>query len=346
MPAAFRIGLIGLGNVGGAVARRLSDEGEAVARAAGRPIQLDVIGVRNPKARLGPAPLIEADAVASRAGLDAVVELIGGIEPAHAYLSAALSAGRQVITANKQLIARHGPELARLGPLRFEASVASAIPIVQTLAETLAADEIRSVIGILNGTTNYMLGRMGHGASYDEALREAQSLGMAEADPSADVDGHDAAAKLAILTMLAFRKRIDPITIQRVGIRPTAGVDLARPGSSVRRVIKLIAAARCQGAQVIADVRPRTIPAESLFARVEGALNAIRVEAKYAGTLTLAGPGAGPDAAASAVISDLIRAARDQPATAGTVLARLADEPALAARPFGQEGITIAGIEL
>ena len=349
MPAPFRIGLIGLGHVGGALARRLTADGQSIARAAGRPIALDVIGVRKPESRIAPAPLVAAGAVVGTPGLDAVVELIGGLEPARTYISAALSAGRTVVTANKQLIARDGPELARLGPLRFEASVGSAIPIVETLAETLAADEVRGLIGILNGTTNFMLARMSKGASYEEALGEAQNLGMAEADPSADVDGHDAAAKLAILIMLAFRTRIDADTIRRSGIRPeTGGTPIGAGWSGYRpdRVIKLVAAAQHTGAQIFADVRPRTVPNASFFANVSGALNAIAVDAKYAGTLTLAGPGAGPDAAASAVISDLIRAARDLPAAAGTILAGLADVPALAARPFGPDGIEIAGIRL
>ena len=349
MPAPFRVGLIGLGHVGGALARRLTDDSERIAQTAGRPIALDVIGVRKPAARIAPARLVEAEAVASAPALDAVIELIGGIEPARAYVSEALKAGRQVVTANKQLIAQHGPELARLGPLRFEASVGSAIPIIETLAETAGADEIRGLAGILNGTTNFMLSRMSTGATYDEALREAQRLGLAEADPSADVDGHDAAAKLAILIMLAFRARVDAQTIDRVGIRPDAGSNEPRAGWSgdrPARVIKLIAAARRNGAQIIADVRPRAVADHSVFAHVDGALNAIAVDARYAGTLMFQGPGAGPDAAASAVISDLIRAARDIPAAAGAVLARLADQPALAARPFGADGIQMAGIGL
>jgi homoserine dehydrogenase len=349
MPAPFRIGLIGLGHVGGALARRLTDDHERIARAAGRPIALEMIGVRKPESRLGPAPLVEADAVPSAPGLNAVVELIGGIEPARGYINSALTAGRQVITANKQLIARHGPELARLGPLHFEASVGSAIPIIETLAETLAADEIHGLAGILNGTTNFMLGLMAKATAYDEALREAQRLGMAEADPSADVDGHDAAAKLAILIMLAFRARIDVDTIERIGIRPNGAADVQGTGWSgygPGQVIKLIAAARREGAQVFADVRPRPVRADSFFAQADGALNAITVEARYAGTMTLAGPGAGPDAAASAVISDLIRAAGEKPASAANVLGALADQPALAAGALGAEGIQIAGIGL
>ena len=353
MPAPFRIGLIGLGHVGGALARRLSDDQEAITRAAGRPIVLELIGVRRPESRLGPAPLVEADSVATAPGIDALVELIGGIEPARGYINSALTAGRQVITANKQLVARHGPELARLGPLRFEAAVASAIPIIETLAEALAADEIRSLAGILNGTTNFMLDRIATGESYDLALREAQRLGIAEADPTADVDGHDAAAKLGILIMLAFRQRIDADTIERVGIRNLEPPDLADTGrrgeaasEGRRSVTRLIAAARLDGKQIYADVRPRSVPWNSFLGSARGSLNAITVEARYAGTLTLAGPGAGPDAAASAVISDLIRAARHAPASAGSILGTLADQPALAARAWGADGIQIAGIGL
>jgi homoserine dehydrogenase len=240
-----------------------------------------------------------------------------------------------VITANKQLIAAEGPQLARLGPLRFEASVASAIPIVETLADTLAADRIGSIMGILNGTTNSILGAMDDGASYADALADAQRRGLAEADPSADVDAHDPAAKLAILAMLAFRRRIDPSHIERIGIR---GLEPAQVEAARRRgfVIKLIAAATTHDdATIEADVRPRLIPLDAPMARVHGAMNAISVDAEYAGALVFEGPGAGPDAAASAVLADLIRAAKDVPASAGSLLATLADTPAATVVPLG-----------
>ncbi|HXN58487.1 MAG TPA: homoserine dehydrogenase, partial [Candidatus Angelobacter sp.] len=181
--APYRIGMFGLGHVGGALARRLVEDADAITRAANRPIRLEAIVVARPQGRAAPAPLMTAEALIARPSLDAVVELVGGLEPAHTYIKNALSAGLEVITANKQVIAAHGPALARLGRLRFEASVASAIPIVETLAETLAPDRIRSIIGILNGTTNSILGAIGAGASYADALADAQRRGLAEADP-------------------------------------------------------------------------------------------------------------------------------------------------------------------
>jgi len=335
MRAPYRVGLLGLGHVGGALARRLIEDGERVASAAGRPIVLDAIAVARPEGRTAPAPLLPADAVLTRPHMDAIVELIGGIEPALTYICRALQSGLEVITANKQLIAARGPSLARLGPLRFEASVASAIPIVETLAETLAADRITSLMGILNGTTNSILDAMAEGADYADALADAQRRGLAEADPSADVDAHDPAAKLAILGMLAFRRRVDPSQIERVGIR---GLDQRQLVEARERglVVKLMAAARATGgASIEADVRPRLIPEGASLARVAGAMNAIAVDAAYAGTLELHGPGAGPDAAASAVLADLIRAARGTPPSAGELLASLADQPPATITPLG-----------
>jgi homoserine dehydrogenase len=327
--------MLGLGHVGGALARRVVEDADAVADAANRPIRLEAIAVARPQGRSAPAPLMSADQLLALPGLDAVVELIGGLEPAHTYIKRALSAGLEVITANKQVIAAHGPALARLGRLRFEASVASAIPIVETLADTLAADHIRSIIGILNGTTNSMLGAIADGSTYAEALADAQRRGLAEADPGADVDAHDPAAKLAILVMLAFRRRIDPSHIERVGIR---GLDPAQLAAARRRgfVVKLIAAATTQDdATIEADVRPRLVPQDAAMARVDGAMNAIAIDAQYAGSLVLQGPGAGPDAAASAVLADLVRAAKGVPASAGSVLAGLADQAAATVGPLG-----------
>src|SRR5437870_2213268 len=335
MRAPYRVGLIGLGNVGGALARRLVDDADRIADTSGRPIVLEAIAVAHRDGRSAPAPLVSAEALLKRPNLDAVIELMGGLEPAHTYIYTALQSGRQVITANKQLIAASGPELCRLGPLRFEASVASAIPIVETLAETMASDRITSLVGILNGTTNSMLGAIAGGASYAEALADAQRRGLAEADPSADVDAHDPAAKLAILSMLAFRRRVDPSHIERVGIRSLEPAQLA---TARQRgfVIKLIAAATMHDdASIEADVRPRLVPDDAAMARVEGAMNAIALDAQYAGSLVLQGPGAGPDAAASAVLADLVRAAKDAPASAGSLLASLAPQPAASVAPLG-----------
>ena len=295
-------------------------------------MSLEAIAVANPDGRQAPAPIVSSETLLGRGDLDAVVELIGGLEPAHTYINAALSGGHQVVTGNKQLIAAFGPELARLGALRFEASVASAIPIVETLAETLAADRIESVVGILNGTTNAMLEAMTAGAAYDKALADAQRRGLAEADPSADVDGHDPAAKLAILAMLAFRRRVDPSRAERIGIRAIDRQQL-QDAAEQDSVIKLVASARLDGGVIEADVRPRRLPASAAMARVSGPMNAIALEAAYAGSLMFIGVGAGPDAAASAVLADLIRAARGSPPSAGALLASLADAPPAEVRP-------------
>jgi len=327
--------LFGLGTVGGALARRLVDDADRITMAAGRPIALEGIAVAHPEGRRAPAPLLPAAQLLAQPQLDAVVEVMGGLEPAATYISTALQAGRQVITANKQLVAAQGPSLARLGPLRFEASVASAIPIVETLADTLGADRIGSIMGILNGTTNSILAAMGGGASYADALADAQRRGLAEADPGADVDAHDPAAKLAILAMVAFRRRIDPSQIERVGIRDV-GPDQIENGRRRGFVIKLIAAATTHDdAAIQADVRPRLVPIDAPMAQVNGAMNAIAVDAEYAGLLLFEGPGAGPDAAASAVLADLIRAAKDVPASAGSLLATLADASAAIVVPLG-----------
>ena len=335
MRAPFRVALFGLGTVGGALARRLVDDADRITMAAGRPIALEGIAVAHPEGRRAPAPLLPAAQLLAQPQLDAVVEVMGGLEPAATYISTALQAGRQVITANKQLVAAQGPSLARLGPLRFEASVASAIPIVETLADTLGADRIGSIMGILNGTTNSILAAMGGGASYADALADAQRRGLAEADPGADVDAHDPAAKLAILAMVAFRRRIDPSQIERVGIRDV-GPDQIENGRRRGFVIKLIAAATTHDdAAIQADVRPRLVPIDAPMAQVNGAMNAIAVDAEYAGLLLFEGPGAGPDAAASAVLADLIRAAKDVPASAGSLLATLADASAAIVVPLG-----------
>ena len=327
--------MFGLGNVGGALERRLVEDADRVTSAAGRPIALEGIAVAHPEGRRATAPLLPPEQLLAQPQVDAIVEVMGGLEPASTYIRTALQAGRQVITANKQLVAAQGPSLACLGPLRFEASVASAIPIVETLADALAADRIGSMMGILNGTTNSMLAAMGGGASYADALADAQRRGLAEADPSADVDAHDPAAKLAILAMLAFRRRIDPSQIERVGIRDV-GPDQIENGRRRGLVIKLIAAATTQnGASIEADVRPRLVPIDAPMARVHGAMNAIAVDAEYAGSLLFQGPGAGPDAAASAVLADLIRAAKDVPASAGLLLASLADASPATVLPLG-----------
>lgn len=336
MAAAFRVGLLGLGHVGGALVTRLTQDADRITRAAGRPIVLAAIGVRHPEGRTAPVALVKPQPLLARDDLDAVIELIGGLDPARAYIEQSLTSGRQVITANKQVIAAHGPDLARLGPLRFEASVASAIPIIETLAETLGSDRIDAITGILNGTTNAMLHAMARGAAYSDALANAQREGLAEADPSADVDAHDPAAKLAILIMLAFHRRIDPGAITRAGIRDLDATQLQAARES-GKVVKLVAAAVDQDYRIAADVRPRLVPDADPLAQVDGPDNGIMVDATWAGPLYFKGLGAGPDAAASGVVADLIRAARDIPASAGSLLASLAGTPAALVVPLAPE---------
>jgi homoserine dehydrogenase len=336
MPAPFRLGLIGFGGVGGALVTRLLADADRIANTAGRRISLEAVAVRQPQAKTAPVPLVTVDRLLGRTDLDLVVELIGGLEPARTYIELALVAGRQVVTANKQVIAAHGPELAKLGPLRFEASVGSAIPIIEMLAETLGSDQVDSVRGILNGTTNAMLDAMSGGRSYQEALASAQREGLAESDPSADVDGHDPAAKLAILVMLAFHRRIDVTAISRTGIRELDPAVLASARED-GKVVKLVAAAVDQDYRIAADVRPRLIPKGDQLASVEGPDNGIVIDASYAGGLFLKGPGAGPEAAASAVVADLIRAARDLPASAGGLLASLAGTVPAVLVPVGRD---------
>jgi len=331
----FRVGLIGLGQVGSVVARRLQQDAETVMRAAGRPVHLAGVAVRDghrSRPFLPDAPLVAVEALVADASIHAVVELAGGVEPAREWVTAALLAGKDVITANKQLIASHGPELAaRGGALRCEAAVASAIPVLEILANALAGEPIGEVVGILNGTTNFMLGRIAAGQSYDQALAAAQATGLAEADPRQDVDGHDAAAKLGILCMLGFGIRPDLGSISREGI---AGVD--REASRAARgrglAVKSIAAARLTADRGLeADVRLRLVPVQEPLGALRGAFNGIRLEAGDAGPIYLEGLGAGPEAAASAVLADLWRAARGVPAAAGDALVRLAGKPVVQA---------------
>ncbi len=337
-PAPFRAGLIGLGQVGSAVARRLEQEAEVNAQRAGRPVVLAGVAVRDPtrqRSFIPDAPFVSPEALVDDPAIDAVVELVGSLEPPQTWLRRALTAGKQVITANKQLIAAHGPALAASGGgLRFEAAVASAIPIVETLSNALLGETISEVVAILNGTTNFILGRMTAGQSYEQALAAAQATGLAEADPSQDVEGHDAAAKLAILCMLGFRMRVGAASISRAGITGLH-LETIRSARARARAVKLIAAARrVDNGELLADVRLRLVPVTDPLGSVKGAFNGIRIEAGDAGPLYFEGLGAGPEAAASAVLADILRAARGVPPAPGALLASLDGKPEVAAQPL------------
>ena len=299
MTDTVRIGLLGHGTVGGAFAAMLADRAEAIEAATGsRP---EISGVL----RRG-----EGDFNQILEGSDVVVELMGGTDPAREHVLAALAAGKPVVTANKQLIAQHGDELfeaARAAgvQLRFEAAVAGAIPVIRVIQESLGATEIEKVFGIVNGTTNFILTEMAKtGASYADALARAQELGYAEADPTDDVNGADAAAKMAILARLAFHT---PVTLEQVvyeGIENVQPDDLAY-AKELGLSLKLLGVAERLGDGISVRVFPAFLYPGHPLAPVEGAFNAVMVEAPAITEITMSGPGAGGKETASAVLGDV-----------------------------------------
>jgi homoserine dehydrogenase len=314
------VAVLGLGTVGGEVVRLLAESAGDLACRVGAPLELVGVAVKDPAARPRPAGLDRAlltdDAIGLAGRADVVVELIGGIEPARGAILAAFAAGASVVTANKALLAAHGPELyeaaRRAGvDLYFEAAVAGAIPILRPLRESLAGDTVTRVLGIVNGTTNYVLDQMtSNGLDLAAAVRQAQKLGYAEADPSADVDGHDAAAKAAILASLAFHTRIPAAGVYRQGIGAVTAADVAA-ARATGHVIKLLAIVeRRESRGVIARVHPALVPLAHPLAAVRGAFNAVYVEAEAAGELMFYGRGAGGLPTASAVVGDIVTVAR------------------------------------
>ncbi len=322
--SALKVALLGCGTVGGEVVRLLHEHRDDLAHRVGAPLELAGIAVRRPqRARDLPvdSSLFTADAhgLVTRDDVDVVVEVIGGIEPARGLLLAAFERGASVVTANKALLADDGStlfEAARKGnaDLYFEASVAGAIPILRPIRESLAGDRVNRVLGIVNGTTNYILTRMDEsGASFAEALEEAQALGYAEADPSADVEGFDAAAKAAILAGLAFHTRVTAADVHREGITDVTAADVAS-AREMGSVVKLLAIAErgADGRSVGVRVHPAMIPRSHPLAAVREAFNAVFVEADAAGQLMFYGPGAGGAPTASAVLGDLVTVARNR----------------------------------
>ncbi|MGI8761630.1 MAG: homoserine dehydrogenase [Jatrophihabitantaceae bacterium] len=325
MADALRVALLGCGVVGSQVVRLMHGQADDLAARIGMPLELAGIAVRRP-ARHADVPLelltTDAEALVSRADVDLVVEVIGGIEPARSLLLAALAAGKSVVSANKALLAEDGATLhdvaARAGvDLYYEAAVAGAIPLLRPLRESLAGDRITRVMGIVNGTTNFILSRMdATGAGFDEALVEATALGYAEADPTADVDGFDAAAKAAILAGLAFHTRVTAADVHREGIGEVSAADVAS-ARAMGCTIKLLAICeRTCGAddieRVAVRVHPAMIPRSHPLAGVGDAYNAVFVEAEAAGSLMFYGRGAGGAPTASAVLGDLVAVARNR----------------------------------
>ena len=320
--APLRIGIAGLGTVGAGLVRLLQANAEIVAARAGRPVVVAAVSARD-RGRdrgldLGGARWHdEPEALAAEPGLDAVVELIGGSEgPARRLVEAALRAGRPVVTANKALLAVHGAALAEVAaakgvPLAFEAAVAGGIPAIKALREGLAANRIGRVAGILNGTCNYILTVMREQKrGFAEVLAEAQRLGYAEADPAFDIDGVDAAHKLAILAALAFGRPVDFAAVHVDGIRDVSALDIALAEELGYRIKLLGIASRAEGGGVSARVHPCMVPASAPIARVDGVFNAVVAEGNFAGRLVLEGRGAGAGPTASAVAADLIDLAR------------------------------------
>jgi homoserine dehydrogenase len=329
--AVVRVGVLGAGNVGKALVSLLLEEAQSIERRSGVRLELVGVAVAHPSRPRPPIPaeLLTGDAksLVTDPSVDVVVELIGGLDPARSLLEAAIGAGKPVVTANKELIAVHGTALASLAAsagvdLLYEAAVAGAIPIIRPLRESLAGEKVQRVMGIVNGTTNFILTTMSEqGLSYTQALAEAQRLGLAERDPSADVDGYDAAAKAAILASLAFGCEVGPSDVAREGISSVDPVDVEF-ANRLGYVVKLLAVAERIddgiGAGASADedaseisvrVHPAMLPRTHPLASVRGAFNAVFVEGESAGQLMLYGRGAGGRPTASAVLGDVIDAA-------------------------------------
>jgi len=325
----LKIALLGCGTVGSAVLRLVEEQADDLAARIGRPVEVAGIAVRRPAHHPDvPQDLLTTDAQALvvREDVDLVVEVIGGIEPARTLILAALEAGKSVVSANKALLADDGPLLhataAKCGvDLYYEAAVAGAIPLLRPLRESLAGDQLRRVVGIVNGTTNYILSRMAEtGAGFAEALAEATELGYAEADPTADVDGFDAAAKAAILASLAFHTPVSAADVYREGISAVSATDVAR-AAEIGCTVKLLAICERVTDQEDGDaafdsvavrVHPAMIPTTHPLASVGGAFNAVFVEAEAAGQLMFYGQGAGGEPTASAVLGDLVAVARNR----------------------------------
>lgn len=327
-----RIGLLGCGVVGGGVLRLLNENKSYLALRIGAPIEVSHVLVRDPaKERVpecrpewlttSPAAIFDNDQV------DLVVEVMGGEQPAKSYIERAIAAGKGVVTANKLLIAKHGPRLieaaiAQRVDLAFEASVGGGIPIIRTLREALASDSVSSVHAILNGTCNYILTRMRDaGISFTAALDEAQKLGYAEADPTLDVDGHDAAQKLTVASMLAFDAQVDPSDLLVEGIRAVDEIDF-RFADRFGFTVKHLGIGHDRGERLELRVHPALIRKNSVLANVDGVLNGVFLMGRALGPCLLVGRGAGDMPTAVSVVADIVDVARS----------RLEGEPGLLTR--------------
>ena len=316
MQNSLGIGLLGLGVVGGGVLQALQGNARAYEARCGRRLDVRAAAVRNVAARSdlaarGVSLSNDPRTVAEHDDVDVVVELMGGESPAADCIEAALSAGKSVVTANKEVMAKRGPALLALAEergveLRYEASVGGGIPIVGVLQRDLQANDVSSVRAIINGTTNYMITEMSReGKGYAEALSEAQRLGYAESDPTNDVDGIDAAYKLAILASLAFHAQVAPDDVHCEGIRSLDARDFVH-AHDLGYAIRMLATARRTPAGLDLRVHPTLVPVSDPMAAVEGVLNAVSVSGDLIGSVVLEGPGAGAGATSSAVVADIL----------------------------------------
>ena len=316
MPREIGLGFLGLGTVGAAVARTLHQRRDYLQRQLGRSFAVRRALVRDsgkdrdvpfgPEILTpDPADVLDAD------DIEIVVELLGGVDPAHAYLRRAIEAGKHIVTANKEVMAAHGAELREQAAHRdldlyFEASVGGGIPLIGPFRQDLMANEIGEVHAILNGTTNYILTEMAAGEKdYATALAEAQALGYAEPDPTNDVEGHDTASKLAILAALAFKCRIPVASVYREGITKLAAADF-RYAAELGYSIKLLAIAKRRPAGVEVRVHPALVQTDFLIGQVDGVFNAVRIDGDLLGRALFVGRGAGPEPTSSAIVADLI----------------------------------------
>lgn len=378
MKEKVNVGLLGLGTVGSGVAEVLEANGAHIAERAGIPLVVKKALVRNlnrPRTvSICPPLTTDPSDILADPEIDVVVEVLGGEEPALSYILAAMRAGKHVVTANKELLAKHGKELFTAArenqvDLYFEASVGGGIPMIRPLKECLAGNRIDKVYGIVNGTTNYILTQMASGKSYEDALKQAQAEGYAEADPYADVSGLDAARKIAILASIAFGARVTEKDVVRIGIERLSPLDLEYARELGYKVKLLARAQEIDGALEV-RVHPALLPAHHPLASVDGVLNAIVVRGDAVGEVMFHGFGAGRLPTASAVVGDLIEVARNikegvrgrnkctcfhqkafypasEMVTRYFLRLELADQPGVLAKvaaAFGQEKVSLAAV--
>lgn len=316
----LRVGLLGFGTVGQGVYRMLENNTEAITSRIGFPVEVVKIGVKDgDKSRSVDRSLITTDLheIVNNPGIDVVVELIGGLDPATELVEQALKNGKSVVTANKELMAKQGARLVQLAKdrridMHYEAAVGGGIPLVQPLKHQLAGNEVLKMVGILNGTTNYILTKMTkEGSQFDEVLKEAQKLGYAEADPTNDVDGFDSSYKLAILSSIAFGCQVPIESVYREGIRSIKAEDLTYAGVLGYRIKLLGIVEQIAGKGILARIHPTFIRETHQIAKVDGVYNAVWINGDFVGDLMFSGKGAGGDPTASAVVGDLIDVGRN-----------------------------------